>query len=97
MYLNLIGHIMKVKVKHSVVPDPDGIDAMINTIIAATKVVYATEIDEKAAMVALITPEIEEVVSKAFKAGKKIGKMDSDSSDTKMYVTDMAMATEDMV
>ena len=37
---------MKVKVKHSVVPDPDGIDAMINTIIAATKVVYATEIDE---------------------------------------------------
>ena len=69
-----------------VVPDPDELDRIVIAIIAATKVVYASDVEEMAALKLMLEPELAEAVSKAFKVGKKMGKIGADTEDTTMYL-----------
>jgi len=79
---------MKVKIKHMIALEPDAIDKLVTAIVAATKVVYASEIEEMAAIKSMLEPEIHEAIWKSFKAGKKIAKMGADAEDTTMYTED---------
>jgi hypothetical protein len=43
-------------------------------------------VEEMAALKLMLEPELTEAVSKAFKVGKKMGKLNADVEDTTMYL-----------
>lgn len=69
-----------------VVPDPEALDKLVMAIIAATKIVYVSDVEEMSALKSMLELELTEAVDAAFKVGKKMGKMSSDSADTSMYM-----------
>lgn len=83
---------MKVKIKHVIALEPDAIDKLVMAILAATKVVYASEVEEMTTIKSMLEPEIHEAIWKSFKAGKNIGKMGADAEDTTMYTEDTPAA-----
>lgn len=67
---------MKVQVKHVIALEPMWLDTFVAGIIAASKTVYPSEVEEMAVFMAMIEPEVQSVADKSFHAGKRVGMMD---------------------
>jgi hypothetical protein len=78
----------KIKVKHVAMANTLEIDPIFWAVVAATKLVYPTAEEEQAAMMEaklVFEKEVHDIVSEAFRIGKKIGKYSADEKDTKLY------------
>jgi len=76
---------MKVLIKHVIALEPKWLDTLVSEIVTASKTIYPSDVEEMAAIKAMIEPEMNIAAKEAFNAGMNVGLMGGDMADTAMY------------